>query len=98
VAFESSSGLINGIATTERLADGSGTWVAGLQLETFGLGPDKPLDVGEYTEYVFAMTIIDAQVSDGDTVDFRMKVRENSGDWVQITSFDIAEPRLNITA
>jgi hypothetical protein len=98
VAFYTLSGLVNGTATTERLSGGTGTWVSGLALETFGLGLDKPLASGEYTEHVFGMTINAAQATPGDTVDFRTKYREDGGSWVSVTDTDVGVPRLTTAA
>ena len=69
-AFNSSN-LTDESATTERLASGTGTWTAGIVTED-GEVDDLELLTNRYTEFLFAITVLDADVSNFDTLDFRL--------------------------
>lgn len=91
------SGLSDGGATTNRatggLTDPSGpAFLAGVQEDddgvfTFGHGGDQ------FTEHVFAFTIVDADVGNGDTVDLRISY--NGGD--SGITHGVTLPRITIT-
>jgi len=66
-----SSSLTDGGATTNRLTGGTGTFIAGLVSED-GLADGSDPQAGQFTEYLFALTLIDADTVDTDTLDFRL--------------------------
>ena len=76
VQVDTASGLTADAATTNRatngIADGAGTFVAGEQEETNGIIEDHQLTADNFTEHVWALTLIDGDLADGDTLDFRI--------------------------
>lgn len=69
-AFASAS-LTDGGATTNRLGSGTGSFVAG-EISEDGLVDDHQLTASNFTEYLFALTIVAADVSSGDVLTFRL--------------------------
>ena len=76
VQIDTASGLTADAATTNRatngITDGSGSFVAGEQEETNGVIEDHQLTADNFTEHVWALTLIEADLADGDTLDFRI--------------------------
>lgn len=75
-AFNSSN-LTDGGSTTERLTSGVTTWTAGLIAEDGEVGDvpgelGKNVTSGEYTEFLYTLTVLDADVANFDTLDFRV--------------------------
>lgn len=66
-----SSNLTEGQATTERLTGGSGSWQAGKCSED-GEVNSVMLLTPSYTEFVYSLTIVAADVAEDDTLDFRV--------------------------
>lgn len=66
-----SSNLTDGGATTNRLTGGTGSFISGLISED-GLADGSDPQAGQYTEYLFALTLIDADTVNADTIDFRL--------------------------
>lgn len=55
--------------STEGLTDGAGTFAAGLEDTSGDILGSNSLPAGDFTEYVFGLEIVAANVSDGDTID-----------------------------
>lgn len=76
VQADTASGLTDGAATTNRatdgIADGTGSFVAGEQEEGNGVIEDHQLTANNFTEHVWALLLIAADLGDGDTLDFRV--------------------------
>ena len=76
VQSDTASGLTADGATTNRatngIADGTGSFVAGEQEETNGVIENRQLTASNFTEHVWACKLIDADLGDGDTLDFRV--------------------------
>lgn len=76
VQIDTASGLTADGATTNRatngITDGSGSFVAGEQEETNGVIEDHQLTADNFTEHVWALTLVDTDLADGDTLDFRI--------------------------
>lgn len=76
VQIDTASGLTADAATTNRatngITDGSGSFVAGEQEETNGVIEDHQLTADNFTEHVWALTLVDGDLADGDTLDFRI--------------------------
>lgn len=72
-----SAGLTDGSATTNRatngISDGTGSFVAGEQAES-GLVTDHLLTGSNFTEHVFALRLLFADLANADTIDFRLLV------------------------
>lgn len=66
-----SSNLTDGGATTNRLTGGTGSFLAGLISED-GLADGSDPQAGQFTEYLFALTVVSADTADADTLDFRL--------------------------
>ena len=85
VTNNASSALVDGGATTQRLSNGTGSFFAGLQEESsFGATAHLKHEANNYTEYVWAVSLVDAQLSNNDTLDFRAErlvagVLDNTG-------------------
>lgn len=81
VQADTGSALSDGAASTNRatngIADGTGSFVAGEQEDGDGEITDHLLTASDYTEHLWALKLISAANSDGDSLDFRM--RENGG-------------------
>ena len=63
--------LVHGNATTNRLTAGTGSFQAGRQIESTGT-LDFLHNASTYVEHVIGFKIIQANVNDGDTLDFRV--------------------------
>lgn len=66
-----SANLADGGATTNRLGAGSGSFVAG-KISEDGLLDDSQLTASNYTEFLYTLSLVSADVADGDTLDFRV--------------------------
>lgn len=71
VTFDTTSGLIDGGAVTQRLTAGTGSFISGRQEEDTGPILNVQLTASNHLEHVFAMKLIDADLAGGDTLDFR---------------------------
>lgn len=69
-AFGSAS-LTDAGTTTNRLSAGSGAFVAGEVSET-GLVTDRQLTANNFTEMLYSLTVVAADTTTGDTLDFRV--------------------------
>lgn len=73
----STSGLTNDNATTNRatngIADGSGSFIAGEQC-TDGTLDNHQLTASNYTEHVFGITLVAADLNDADSITFRISL------------------------
>lgn len=76
VQSDTASGLTADGATTNRgtngITDGTGSFVAGEQEETNGVIENHQLTASNFTEHVWACKLIDTDLGDGDTLDFRI--------------------------
>lgn len=70
LGFNSAS-LTDGGATTNRLTAGAGSFVAGVISED-GLADNHQITASNYTEYVYSLTLVSADLANGDTLDFRV--------------------------
>jgi hypothetical protein len=66
-----SANLTDGNATTNRLGAGTGSFVAG-KISEDGLVDDLQVTASNYTELLYALTVVAADVANGDTLDFRV--------------------------
>ena len=76
-ASGSGSQLTDGGATTNRATNGisdpgSGSFVAGEQESANGLVEDNQLTAGNFTEHVWALHAVDADLASSDVIDFRL--------------------------
>lgn len=89
------SGLNNDSATTNRatdgITDGTGTFVAGEQC-TDGLLDNWQLTASNYSEIVYGLTVVAADVTDADTIDFRVALNGGSPGMTNSVT-----PRITIT-
>lgn len=85
-----SSNLTDGGATTNRLTAGTGSFVAGLISED-GLADNLDITANNYSELVYTLTVIAADVVATDTLDFR--VLQNAG----VLSTYTIYPRITVT-
>lgn len=74
---ESASALTDGAATTNRATNGisdpgAGVFVVGVQEANDGLIANHQLTGGDFTEHVWGLTLIAADLADADTLDFRL--------------------------
>lgn len=67
--FDSAS-LTDANTTTQRLSSGSGSFVAG-EISEDGLVDDRQLTANNFTEMLYSLTIVAADVAEGTTLDFR---------------------------
>ena len=77
VISDNTSGLSDGVATTNRAVDpisdpGAGSFVAGEQEESNGIVEDHELTASNFTEHVWALKLISADLADTNTLDFRV--------------------------
>jgi len=76
IKADTGSSLTDGSATTNRatngLTDGSGAFVAGVQEEGDGQVANHALTASNFTEHVWALTLVAADLANGDTLDFRI--------------------------
>lgn len=77
VQADTGSSLTDGSATTNRATNGisdpgSGSFVAGEQEEANGVVEDHQLTTNNFTEHVFALLLVAADLADGETLDFRL--------------------------
>lgn len=73
VQADTTSGLVDSGATTERLSAGTGSFVAGEQDDQHGEVQGPQILINTYTEQVLALLLVDADLVDGDTLDFRLQ-------------------------
>lgn len=66
-----SASLTDAGTTTQRLSSGTGSFVAGEISET-GLVTDRQLTANNFTEMLYSLTIVAADTTTGDTLDFRV--------------------------
>jgi MSHA biogenesis protein MshQ len=85
-----SASLSDGGATTNRLGAGSGSFVAGVIAED-GLADNHQITASNYTEYLFSLTLVSADLANADTLDFRL-LRNG----VTIAAYSVV-PRITIT-
>jgi hypothetical protein len=85
-----SASLSDGGATTNRLGAGTGSFVAGVIAED-GLADNHQITTSNYTEYLFSLTLVSADLANADTLDFRL-LRNG----VTIAAYSVA-PRITIT-
>lgn len=82
VQCDTASSLTDGGATTNRatngITDGTGSFVAGEQEEANGTLEDHQLTASNFTEHVWGLLIIAADVSNNETLDFRMTLNGGS--------------------
>ncbi len=82
VQSDTASGLTADGATTNRgtngITDGTGSFVAGEQEETNGVIENHQLTASNFTEHVWACKLIDTDLGDGDTLDFRITLNAGS--------------------
>ncbi len=83
VQADSTSTLTDGGATTNRATNGisdpgGGSFVAGEQEEVNGVIENTQLTADNFTEHVWALLLVAAELSNGDTLDFRVTL--NGGD------------------
>lgn len=88
-AFNSAS-LTDGEATTNRLGAGTGSFVAGVVMET-GIYDSGTPTSSNYTEYLLALTCIAADTAAADTFDFRVTYSGGS------VMTDTITPRITIS-
>ncbi len=95
VQADSASTLVDGVASTNRatngISDGGGSFIAGKQEETNGI-IDYQLTANNFTEHVFALLLISADLADGDFVEFRCQL--NGGNPGMTNTF---VPRITVT-
>ncbi len=76
VELDTASELIDGNDTTNRatngISNGTGSFVAGEQADFIGV-TNRQLTADNYTEHVFGMNLISAEISDEDTLDFQLR-------------------------
>ncbi len=84
-----SASLADGGATTNRLTGGSGTFLAGVISED-GLADNHQITRSRYTEYLYSLTLISADLANNNTLDFR--VLRNGA---TINSYSVT-PRINV--
>ena len=78
IKIDTASSLTDGSDTTNRATNGisdpgTGSFVAGEQVENiFGTASDRQLTANNFTEHVWALVVIAADVNNGDVIDFDM--------------------------
>lgn len=70
-AFDSTN-LTDGGATTNRLGAGTGSFVAGLVEESGLIDDFAGLSASNYTELLYTLTLVSADLANNDTLDFRI--------------------------
>lgn len=70
IGFNSGS-LTDGNATTNRLGAGTGSFVAG-EISEDGLVDNHQITASNYTEHLYSLTLVSAQLANNDTLDFRV--------------------------
>ncbi len=85
-----SASLSDGVATTNRLGAGTGSFVAGVIAED-GLADNHQITASNYTEYLFSLTLVSADLASTDTLDFRI-LRNGA----TIAAYSVT-PRITIT-
>lgn len=80
VQTDTGSALIDDDPTTDRLSAGSGSFFAGIQEEGDGEVTDFQHEADNYTNHVWALKLIAADWSDGDFVEFRMRLNGGAMD------------------
>ncbi len=66
-----SANLTDAGTTTQRLSAGGGSFVAG-EIAEDGLLDDRQVTANNFTEFLYAIQIVGADVAEGDTLDFRV--------------------------
>lgn len=66
-----STNLTHGNSTTERLTGGSGSFVSG-EISEIGLIEDHQITASNFTEYLYSLTLVSADLNHNDTLDFRV--------------------------
>lgn len=66
-----SASLTDAAATTNRLGAGTGSFVAG-EISESGLVTDHAITASNYTEYLYSLTLVSAELANNDTIDFRV--------------------------
>jgi hypothetical protein len=66
-----SSSLTDSNATTNRLGSGTGSFVAG-EISEDSLVDNHQITWGNFTEYLYSLTIVESGVNNNDTLDFRV--------------------------
>lgn len=66
-----SGSLTDGEVSTNRLGSGSGSFITG-EVSEDGLVDDVQMASSNYFELVYSLTLVSAQLADGDTIDFRV--------------------------
>ena len=89
-----STNLTDGGATTQRLSSNGVTWIAGKIAED-GLVDNHQLTSLNATEYLFTLTIISADVSHNNTIDFRLLL--NGSDFTSFGGTYAVTPTITIS-
>ena len=89
-----STNLTDGGATTQRLSSNGVTWIAGKIAED-GLVDNHQLTSLNATEYLFTLTIISADVSHNNTIDFRLLL--NGSTFTSLGGTYAVTPRITIS-
>ncbi len=101
VQSDTASGLTDGAATTNRatdgIADGTGSFNAGEQEETNGVIEDLRILFADFTEVVWGCKLIDADVSDTDTLDFRVAYASGGGGFGDPGMLNSVTPRITVS-
>lgn len=97
VQMDSSSALTNNAATTNRATDGisdpgTGSFVAGKQQSTSASALNLQLTSGNFMELVYGLLLISADLTNGDTLDFKIAAVKN----VAVELGGTATPRITI--
>ncbi len=72
-----SANLTDGAASTQRLSSGSGSFVAG-EVSEDGLVDDFQLTADNYTELVYAVRFVAADLAEGDSIVFRVLLNDQT--------------------
>lgn len=84
-----SASLTDAGTTTQRLTNGTGSFVAGEIAET-GLVTDRQVTASNYMELLYSLTLVAAELSNGQAVTFRVLVNGNT------MTYNVT-PTLNVT-
>ena len=85
-------GLTDGDATTDRLSAGTGSFVAGEQEEVNGVVEDSQLTASNYTNHVFSLTLVEADLASGDVLEFQLTLNAGTPGMTNTVT-----PRLQVT-
>ena len=92
-AFNSSN-LTDAGATTQRLSSNGLSWIAG-KISEDGLVDNHQLTAFNATEYLFALTIVSADVSHNNTIDFRLLL--NGSDFTSFGGTYAVTPTITVS-